>query len=420
MQENVTRCRDLTDLVKNIVLGFCKINVQYNERLDIYGSLHIRADGRDVANFMLNEHCYNNSRTSSPTVTSAPQVCQESESNDDNSQSRHVQKNLEDHAVKMEPSVGNGENQSDSTDTNLWQWPDAESMTSQQQSASFSRPLYSSTQPVSAWSSNSSPHNSSAVSKYLVPGNVSDVKTEPAVSDNLLLNDDTIEILDDDPTDCIQDDDCVANESETAEFKPEFFNGADDYGAEMPYEYENYQQYTDSTATADQYSNVSASGYFRKQPRPANSAKRPSVGRPCKASLPSVGRNITSNSEKVCDYCQERFASDAELSAHFIQYHQCTMPPAESRQRKHRKTHVDQVPGSQLAGNPAEIVVQMYKCRVCGQIFRSRDGLNNHENVKHSGSRRYRCNFCSEEFLTRQSAYLHRVKFHRLLVRKMQ
>ena len=90
MQENITRCRDLTDLVKNIVLGFCKINVQYTECLDIYGSLHIRADNRDVANFMLNEHCYNNSGASSPTVTSAPQVSQESEDNADNSQGHNL------------------------------------------------------------------------------------------------------------------------------------------------------------------------------------------------------------------------------------------------------------------------------------------------------------------------------------------
>jgi len=409
MQENVTRCRDLTDLVKNIVLGFCKINVQYTERLDIYGSLHIRADNRDVANFMLNEHCYNNSRASSPTVTSAAQVSHESDGNDDNSQM--TRKNLDEHAVKMEPSVGSGENQNASADTNLWQWPDAAStMTSQHQSASFPQSSYSTTQPASAWSSNGSPRDSSAaVSKYLVPGNVLDVKTEPAASDNLLLNDDTIEILDDD---CSQD----ANESETAEFKPGFYSGADEYGADMPYESEDYLQYDDSTSTAYQYSNVSASGYFTKQPSAASSAKR---GRPRKASLPSVGENVAGSSEKVCDYCQERFASDDELSRHFMQYHQCTMPPADVRQQKHRKTHVDQAPGSQLSGS-AEVVVQMYKCRVCGQIFRSRDGLNNHENVKHTGSRRYRCNFCSEEFLTRQNAYLHRVKFHRLKVRKTQ
>ena len=48
----------LTELVKKFVISFCEVNVGYNDRLDVFGSIHVRSDDSDVVAFVLNEHCY--------------------------------------------------------------------------------------------------------------------------------------------------------------------------------------------------------------------------------------------------------------------------------------------------------------------------------------------------------------------------
>lgn len=50
---------NLSELMKKIVLAFCEVNVKFASRLDIYGSIHVRADDCDVTSFVLNEHTYN-------------------------------------------------------------------------------------------------------------------------------------------------------------------------------------------------------------------------------------------------------------------------------------------------------------------------------------------------------------------------
>lgn len=48
----------LTELVKKFVISFCEVNVGYHDRLDVFGSIHVRSDDSDVVAFVLNEHCY--------------------------------------------------------------------------------------------------------------------------------------------------------------------------------------------------------------------------------------------------------------------------------------------------------------------------------------------------------------------------
>jgi len=408
------RGSNLTELVKNIVLGFCKINVPYAERLDVYGSLHIRADDCDIANFMFNEHSYN-SRATSPTVTSAQPIDQELGGNNGNL--RDTDKNQQKHTVKTEISVSTEENH------NRWQWSDPELATVQCQK-SYLQPLCSTSQPVSATATSG---NSVSESKYFVSGAVSDVEgrhvkcegydTEATVSNDQLSNDGSIEILDSDPADYRQDTGYVNDDiTQSTDFKPQFLEPGEQAEANMPFSYDDFAQYDDSNVTAYQYPNMSTTNYQSKQPRAAYSAKR------FKPSASSVRQNMPSTSEKTCEYCQESFISDAQLSVHFQQYHQCTMPQVNSqnRRRKTQSRRIDQTHNNAISGSMEENVVKMYKCRFCGQIFKSMDGLRNHENVKHSHSKTYRCSFCSQEFLTRQSAYTHRIKFHRLLIRKMQ
>ena len=421
MQKDVNeRCTSLTDLVKNIVIGFCKINVPYAERLDVYGSVHIRADDCDVINFMLNEHCYN-SRASSPTATSAVPVyqeLQETAGNSNGSRRRGSRKNLQKRAVKTEMSVGNAEDPNGLAGLPVWQWSDAESVNMQQQQKSFLQPSCSTSQPVSAARGKYS--DSDAVSNNLVSGAASDAEgcvkceKEATVDDDQLSNDGSVEILDDDPADWRQDTDYVHDDiSAASAFKSEFLETKEEYKSEMPYGYDNYAQYDDSNPAAYQYANVSASNYASRQPRVTASAKR------FKSSASIIGQNAPTASAKTCEYCQERFSSDAQLSTHFEQYHQCTMPQVNAPNTK-RKTQSHQVGPTTNSSNTEECVIRMYKCLLCDQMFKSQDGLRNHDNVKHSRTKRYQCSFCSQEFLTRQSAYIHRVKFHRLLVKKPQ
>jgi len=417
MQQNANEpSKNLTELVKNVLLGFCKINVQYAERLDVCGSVHIRADNRDIANFMLNEHFYS-SRASSPTVTSAQPVDQDSGGNDGNLRDGDGGViSLEKGAMKTEMSTETEVNHS-------WQWSDIGPATAQLQQESLLQPSCTTTQPVSAWSSTSVSRDSGIDSKHFVAGAVSDVGscikqeslgTEAALGSAQFSNGDVVEILDDDDSDdCTEDTDYINDINDDSEYKPVLFKTEEDYQAELPFGYDNFGQYADSSALPYQYSNMPTNNYSRRQPSAAYSAKRFKSG----ASPVTPG-----TSEKACEYCQETFASDAQLSVHYLQYHQCPMPPVNPslRKRKTRVHQVDRSPSVHLVGGSDETVVQMFKCRFCDQMFKSRDGLKNHDNVKHSRAKRYQCSFCSQEFLTRQSAYIHRVKFHRLLVRKNQ
>jgi len=50
--------KNLCEVLKKIVLAFCEVNVDFSSRLDVYGSIHVRADDTDITNFVLNEHTF--------------------------------------------------------------------------------------------------------------------------------------------------------------------------------------------------------------------------------------------------------------------------------------------------------------------------------------------------------------------------
>jgi len=411
------RSRDVTEIVKNIVLGFCKINVPYVERLDIYGSVHIRADNCDIANFILNEHCYSSSRASSPTVTSAQTVAVESEENGDNLQG---QQNAQKQAIKIETTMSlsaeTEKNQVVAADVPFWSRPDAELLTRQHQWNSLLQHSSSSAQPETGSNDNSTFHSVGADSSRNVVPDVTDcVKSEAALDEDQCSADGRIiEISDDDLAGCTQYTDYDGEE--TGEFKPDYFSSLERYEYD-----ESFLQYEDSDAAAYQYpSELSASVYFCNQAGAATSTKR---HRPNYAF--SVGQNaLPSTAEKRCSFCQETFASNAELQAHYQQCHQSRVPNAGSVQKrqKSRSHSVNETAGSRnVPGSLVRSTIQLYHCRYCGKTFRSYDGCRNHENISHNGSKRYRCKFCLEEFLTSQQCYAHRIKFHRHVVpRKMQ
>lgn len=55
--QNRILCTNLTELVKKTLLSFCEINITFSSHLEIFGSVHVHADGNDVISFLLNEKC---------------------------------------------------------------------------------------------------------------------------------------------------------------------------------------------------------------------------------------------------------------------------------------------------------------------------------------------------------------------------
>ena len=55
--QNRILCTNLTELVKKTLLSFCEINITFSSHLEIFGSVHVHADGDDVISFLLNEKC---------------------------------------------------------------------------------------------------------------------------------------------------------------------------------------------------------------------------------------------------------------------------------------------------------------------------------------------------------------------------
>ena len=57
INQNRILCTNLTELVKKTLLSFCEINITFTSHLEIFGSVHVHADGDDVISFLLNEKC---------------------------------------------------------------------------------------------------------------------------------------------------------------------------------------------------------------------------------------------------------------------------------------------------------------------------------------------------------------------------
>ena len=71
-------CGDLTELLKRTITSFCEINVDFNNDLEILGSIHIRADRKEVSSpthsyvqphpwFNICQNSYQSRRASSPS-----------------------------------------------------------------------------------------------------------------------------------------------------------------------------------------------------------------------------------------------------------------------------------------------------------------------------------------------------------------
>ncbi|ESO07992.1 hypothetical protein HELRODRAFT_169710 [Helobdella robusta] len=110
----------LTELVKKFVLSFCQVNVEYSERLDVFGSIHVRCDDCDVVAFVLNERCYRNegdgNSKKSSNAHQSQTIKKEVVNNEDNPADKH--KNLsssfytESNKIKQESNMDDSYNNS--------------------------------------------------------------------------------------------------------------------------------------------------------------------------------------------------------------------------------------------------------------------------------------------------------------------
>lgn len=121
------------------------------------------------------------------------------------------------------------------------------------------------------------------------------------------------------------------------------------------------------------------------------------------------------SSEKICVYCLKIFHSNLEMSQHIQQEHNSGFPLLENNEERPYRPRYQNAYA--YGGSELDIDRQL-TCSVCSLSFRSLDGLRCHENSKHSRNKLYKCQFCTQSFLTRQAAYTHRMKFHRLIPRK--
>jgi hypothetical protein len=123
------------------------------------------------------------------------------------------------------------------------------------------------------------------------------------------------------------------------------------------------------------------------------------------------------SSQTLCGYCMQPFVNGAQLRMHVQQVHADLYGIGAAQHNVGQPRQHCHVSASGLTTDGG--LGEKYSCTVCGLPFRSLDGLRCHENTKHSRNKLYRCQYCAQSFLTRQASYTHRVKFHRLVAKKL-
>src|SRR6218665_566988 len=432
---------NLQDLVKKVLLAFCEIHVTYTHRLDIYGSIHVRSDDSDLTCFVLNEHsyketdvrsnesdgsltryvssingnspvetvCHQNSNVSGQVSVSTPNRNSSGQAAETSARvllSRESNSGYEGHR-RLPPKDGKANRATVKVET-----PSARKRVS----SGAADPVSDVDEPFSdvrnapSITPDSKPQDMSAEAEpwpesTLYPADqqheshyeqktASYIKNEEQEDDNLV----TVKFE-------------PANESEVIEL------GSDEEGydpaneaAAFPYgqsAYDNsgmYPGYSMSSTSHSRSSGYSRAGWMQ------NSA---SFQSPDESEQAFAAVNSTINRpppQRICSYCTKCFTTTVQLRMHVQRYHSADPARAGARTGSRRRQ------GTSGAGSPggASDADKRLTCSICLLSFRSLDGLRCHENSKHSRNKVYNCQYCSQFFLTRQAAYTHRTKFHRM------
>ena len=411
-----TLCRNLNELVKKFLLAFCEVNVAFTERLDVYGSIQIRADDTDVSAFLLNEHCYRNVEDH---LGQQEQVLTKKFSDS------HGYAGLSSSVTRQDCQDNTANHHQTSSDASPSKCSDADNAVQQ----TSEREVISSSM-LSSHHESFHKKNKNTEKTRRRPSHTSHLEITHSDFSSSEIN-----------TELDRSVDCVSNaESESntdtnavklecdynlANVKIESTDNVIDLGSEEEAQCDQSQgqdiaDYS-SYGNSDGYNDTTGySGFF-----PPSNGFMNHYEQPYSSDWKNVGDTASSyrkrakistdakklNSNKICGFCLKSFTSSMQLRLHI--------------QRHHKEEPIHSLFPAQAAETYSSPVMSMavdadrqLTCSVCSLTFKSLDGLRCHENSKHSQNKFYRCQFCEQTFLTRQAAYTHRVKFHRVTPKK--
>ena len=388
-------CANLQELIKKIILSFCEVNVKYQHQLELYGSVHVRADGEDICGFLLNEQSHQTDNLGDDVVTRKIS----------NSHGRHSDKNNP-IVSQQQPKVHASqevESQSIPDDTNSIEIlsdceeskPDLEEIAATQK-----KEICDLTRDFENVTDNEQ--------RITMTHPIVDLRTNRQ--------------------------DCPPDQFSLPPLiviNPDVPNQKDSASEAIPTELYN--------------TNIGAAPTSRaptSQPR-VQTATTPNV---------SARLNDRESENKYCAFCLKQFTSNLLLKLHlqrwhsqqltmitksdnnsntcncklcgsvFVSYdmyckHPCLTVPAGSvlqlkcslcsetfKNRIHLKRHLKNIHGEKSFG---------YKCTVCSSVLSTKDGLQCHMNSKHSRNRVWTCSICVNKiFFSRQALYNHRKTTH--------
>lgn len=405
--ESISLSANLENLVKKILLTFCEVHVSFGQRLDIYGSIHIRTDDGDLASFVLNEHSYKrlDPGTDSNQLGTAGAV----------GLTRYISpvKLSEASAVEtFRHSVsGSNANCSDGTGECCAMKSGPDDIDKRNDSKSIlNAPGRRVDTPTGLRhvkrkaSSQGSDDEGGEDQNYTVeePHGVQGFPDENETWEeaNFELGNGTV-VPSEQMTSCSY----IKQEREhgdSAVVKMEAVNGND--VIDIASDDETYEQSEEYAYNSLAYDN---SGHYLGYalPPPPNSQSEWRQNAISGSATPVK----KPPSQRMCQFCLKSFTSGIQLRLHIQRYH--STPESSTNWQRQR-----------IASGSADLNSvssdKKLTCSICMLSFKSLDGLRCHENSKHSRNKVYNCQFCAQFFLTRQAAYTHRIKFHRLKVKK--
>lgn len=432
---------NLQDLVKKVLLAFCEVHVSFTHRLDIYGSIHVRSDDSDLTCFVLNEHsykqtdvrnkesgsdltryissvngnsavetvCHQNSNFSGQVLTSTPNRKASSQTAEMNAKalsSCEPDSGHENHRAldtKGERATSKAIEKAETRSIMVRTRSAAADPVSDLDEPSSDVPRASSVTP------DTKPHDISTEAETWPESTYDPIdEQDPShyiqKTGSFIKNEEVEEGHDSLATVKLE----PANENEIIELESDEEGYDQSNQAMFAYGqsgYDNsgmYQGYPSSSAP-----NAHSDGYSQVTWMQSSTSFQSPDDSQAFAAMNNTNKPPP---QKFCNFCLKCFTTTVQLRMHIQRYHSTTpaLEGANAGWRRRQGT----LGGAAAPGTPG--TDKRLTCSICMLSFRSLDGLRCHENSKHSRNKVYNCQFCSQVFLTRQAAYTHRTKFHRM------
>lgn len=467
-----TNCSDvenkLNDLIKRLLIAFCEINVTFNTRLDIYGSVHVLSDNLEISSILLNEHSFK--KNGIRTDKSADNLLEEAATTrmkkrvKQSASTRLETLDEEELLIEKEwndplpstivpdaPSTSsttirkfNYSNQLLSSKANSRSGRKCRMMNDDSVNpllTLFRNEMAGSESP--GFLSKFAQGKSTEENGQMQPLNASlstllegpmkmDLKTEGFANFNS-------QSIFPEPELICMDGQTVKSDSPDAICKSllrkNFSEGEMRIESSKERDFMHIKTESEPLETEGVHQ---VSNHAAKHPSDGLASDLP-AGDPCFAQIPDFMMNflaaskllrlnaLTSDGPESSDHlfkcliCSSTFSNSLLLQDHFKSHYDGTRHVSSNGNLP--VLDAQDGPSGHLnsAGGSTDVVVPEANklfCVICNLTFRSLDGLKCHINSKHSLQKTYKCRFCPKLFLTRQAAYSHRVKFHSLSVAK--